>query len=267
MLPVIAYVRVLAVDFASRVPLGIDKTPRRIAMAMPNPLRLPPILICCTMSMFGQGYVHGTAIAVIRTDDAVSIAADSRTVDRDGKRMPDSCKILGAGGYFFSLHGTVSDKIISSIRRTLASASGDLFEKAQAIRSTVLPLIIPGMIADPGSSGIFLLGSEGGQPKLAYIKFDPLAPGEPVIRYCPGADCLNGIATAQATVYGGVLSTNARNVDDVRNLVWGEIRTGQSEEERTHRISAVGEPLESLVVHRDGKHERPDNPDVCKNEP
>lgn len=264
---VLAYIRIFAVNRTRGFAIRANKAPRPAKMMMRCPFWLLLLLYLSGYIVFGHGYARGTTIAAVRTDDAVSIAADSRVVDGSGKRMPDSCKILGAGGYFFALHGAVSDEIIAVIRRALSNSSGNLFDKARMLQSSLLPLMMHGMAGRSGSSGVILLGVEQGQPELAYLAFDAFN-GETTIRYCPGVDCrASGIGLASATVYGSVLPISTRSIEDVRTFVWTEITMGKSDEERTGRVADVGEPLQSLVLHRDGTHERPDNPDVCKNEP
>ncbi len=52
-----------------------------------------------------QVTTFGTAIAAIRVPAMTVIAADSRVVDGNGRRMPDECKIRVVAHTVYTAHG------------------------------------------------------------------------------------------------------------------------------------------------------------------
>jgi hypothetical protein len=147
-LPVFAYVSVLIVRGAGCLSRAVWNTPRRAHAMMPNPLWLWPILACVPICV-GQNYSHGTAIAAIRTDENIFIAADSRAVSGSGERRPDICKIRVVGNYIFSIHGVGDQDILASIR-TVLLGSGDIPAKILLIRDRIGGVVTDRMRAIAG---------------------------------------------------------------------------------------------------------------------
>lgn len=262
-----ACLSVFALSITNKLRPLICKTPRRAKIAMPYPLRLISVLMSGALFLMGQGnYSYGTAIAIIRTNDAISIAADSRAVNSSGDQLPDSCKILGAGESFFSLHGVGSSAILGSIKAVLIQR-GSIFEKARIVRAKLQPMIAAGRAERSTSSGVFLLGADNGQLQLADVEF--FGPGmlAPWIQECPGVACPSGIALIAAAAYQTKLGPDARTIDDARSFVLDEIAKGKALEERTGKAAVVGGPLQSLVIQPSGKHEWHDKPEFCKDQP
>jgi hypothetical protein len=235
---------------------------------MPNPLRLCSVFALGSACLLGQSFSHGTAIALVRTDEVIVIAADVRAVDgATGQKRPDECKIRTAGNYFFSVHG-VADSDILGIVKTILIAPDSLSTKAQAVRERLAPTVTKRMQTQPRdgqvSSGVFMFGAEGGVLRLAYVKF---AISGTTIAECPGVDCRpTGIAMASVSPYGNTLPVDARTLEDVRNFVLGQISKGLVLEERDGNTAAVGAPIQSLILYRNGKHNWHDKPEVCKDQ-
>src|SRR5437868_2068313 len=72
---------------------------------MPNPRWLVGFLMHGTL-VFAQSSTHGTAVALVRTNEELVVAADSRVTNERRERKPDTCKILKSSGkIYFSLIG------------------------------------------------------------------------------------------------------------------------------------------------------------------
>jgi hypothetical protein len=217
-----------------------------------------------------QNYSHGTAIAVIRTADAIFIAADSRAVNgTTGERRPDECKIRIAGNYFFSIHGVADADILDATKKILLGRD-NLSAKAQKVRDALTPTVaqrMRGQTVDHFSSGVFMFGLECGVLRLAYVKWPVSPPGiasEATINECPGIDCPTGIAMPAVSPYGDKLASDARALDDVRNFVLGQISKGSALEKRDGKTAVVGAPIQSFTLYRNGQHLWHDEPEVCK---
>lgn len=175
------------------------------------------LIIAMYFGMPARLSTFGTAIAAIRVPTMTVIAADSRVVDGNGKRMPDECKIRVVADTVYTAHGMSTHaatgfdlfRLVSTDVRQL----GDLGSVADRIaRSLTGPLneaLADMRRAEPAAfkratinavSGVILARYEGGAPRLASIRF--LARRNtsndvtvmPEIHICPGLDCPEGVA-------------------------------------------------------------------------
>lgn len=167
-------------------------------------------------SMSDRGTTFGTAIAALRAPAMTVIAADSRVVDGNGKRMPDECKIRVVADTVYTAHGmsthsatgfdlfqlvsadlrrpgelgSIAARIARSVDGPLAKALADMrrTEPAAFKRATT-----------NATSGVILARHEAGTPQLASIRFLARSDASnavtivPDIRICPGAECSQGV--------------------------------------------------------------------------
>jgi hypothetical protein len=94
------------------------------------------------LSMLEQPTAFGTAIAAIRMPSEAVIAADSRVVDGNGRRMTDKCKIRVVGGTVYTAHGMSTHTATGFDLFRLVSAGlrrpGDLGSVAGRIAGSVV---------------------------------------------------------------------------------------------------------------------------------
>lgn len=237
---------------------------------MSKPFRLYAVFGCLP-ALLGQDFSHGTAIGIVRTNDLISVAVDSRAVAAAETKKGDVCKIRAAANYFFTIHGVGDEDLVDGIIRVLIGF-GDISTKARQLRDRFTTTVVQRMRSAPDlkSSGVFVFGVESKILHLAYVQFlanAEVGAASSIIRECPGSDCIGGIITSSVSPYGDVLS-RARSLDDVRDFVAEQINKGL-QFERTHpgKTAWVGPPIQSLILHTDGSHEWRDKPPVCKDQP
>jgi hypothetical protein len=106
------------------------------------------MLPICTFSQIA----HGTAIAIVRTDRQIVIAADSRVVEGDtDNRLQDICKIHSSGEWYFSLlnvNYTRDFDVSRIVDKTLASDKGDLATKVTMIVRELKPILKSALKSD-----------------------------------------------------------------------------------------------------------------------
>ncbi len=83
----------------------------------------------------------GPLIGLVRTNEAIVIAADSRAVNGAGQKEPDTCKIHVVGNFFFAIHGIGDKDIVRGVIQSLAG-SGDLRSKARHFREAFTDTIV-----------------------------------------------------------------------------------------------------------------------------
>jgi hypothetical protein len=183
-------------------------------------LRLGGLILAMYFSMPAQVTTFGTAIAAIRVPSGVVIAADSRVVDGDGRRLPDECKIRIVSGIVYAAHGMsthaptgfdlfrlVSDDLrrpgglddLRSIAERLArSVIVPLTKALTNIRKTDRALFE--RATRTAAAGVILARDQAGAPQLASIRFLAQTRATDVvdiasaIHTCPSSDCPVGIA-------------------------------------------------------------------------
>ncbi len=242
---------------------------------MSNPHWLLFVLISGASCVFSQSYTHGTTIAAIRTNEAVFIVADSRSLAIDGTKQPDACKIIPAGNYYFAIHGFKNETILDSISRTLIGPE-KTFAKAQTLIKLLTPIIErsgpPLGVGD--TSGVDIVDVENGAPLLVHERFWPRV-DNPIVM-CPPTCRNNGelavsVSPSWPLPSGSFkrdsISSAARTFEDARNFVLSQISKGDELERKTGRTSPVGAPIQSLIFYASGQHVWPDKPEICKDEP
>jgi hypothetical protein len=175
------------------------------------------LIIAMYCLMPEQVTAFGTAIAAIRVPTKTVIAADSRVVDGNGKRMPDECKIRVVADTVYTAHGMSTHSLTGFDLVRLVSADlrrpGDLGSVAARIAKSVVGPLTEALTdmrktnqaafkrATTGAAvGVILARHEAGAPQLAYVRLVTRADAsnaihiESEIRVCPGPECLGGIA-------------------------------------------------------------------------
>ncbi len=69
-------------------------------------------LVICSAS-------HATSVVVLANKTQIGVAADHKVLRANGSRLPDTCKIMRHGNFFFSFSGTVSNGNMESTKFNL----------------------------------------------------------------------------------------------------------------------------------------------------
>ena len=264
-----AGINVFAASIADVVSCLIGKAPRHFAIPMPNPnklwfvLVLPACLSCRTFS-------HGTAIAIVRTDNAIVAAADSRAVDSRGNRLPDVCKIRSAGPWHFSINGagTLNNVNVSDVvRRQIMKAPNSLTQDMTAISDVLKTLISAAMREDAAlrayalSTGAVLsvavFGSNEDAMRLATIRF-ATADGSinHDIRFRP-PDCGKVVGFFVPASDTRLFDWNKPPLFAVQDFLQNEIDRHQSD---------IGGPIQVLMISLNGKAVWVQKPPPCNDQ-
>jgi hypothetical protein len=178
--------------------------------------RVLVLALCCAWP--ADTSRHGTALAALRDNREVAIAADSRVLDRLGMRVPDACKLRVVDGTVVGVHGLAEDGAsefdlfaiaaeslaqhadLSATVKNVASRAGAPLTRAltRILHEDPLMLMPPGLKTNP--AGVVLARYERGEPRLGYVRFlmgpDALSAVKVTSesRLCPG-DCPTGIGS------------------------------------------------------------------------
>jgi hypothetical protein len=161
-----------------------------------------------------------TAIAVVRTEQFVVIAAESASVDGAGQPGQPQCKILPVGNFFYTAYKFTGDAVTGYNLHEIimGNRSHESLESlATAVQSSVRQPLLRALIAMKEQRpnefrqnfdskqvvGIHLAGISQGAPSLVNIEFrlhDDVTANmitlDVIERHCPGPDCNGGIITA-----------------------------------------------------------------------
>jgi hypothetical protein len=239
-------------------------TVRKLALRL---LNHPAFWIVAALALSGE-LSRGTSIAIVRDDNEIVIAADSRAVDGRGNKLPDDCKIRQAGKWYFTQNGISSVGSFSApayIETILARGEHEsLDQKTKAIASTLTEALNNVLLIDPsiqGSAmGISVFGDEDGSLKLAFLKFG-FSNGSfraLEIHICP-TDC--PYSDNRAAVF--VPSADTRQLDKTtpaETVVRAFVRM-----EIGKRHFDIGGPIQLLRITRFGKAHWIEEPSVCRN--
>jgi hypothetical protein len=158
-----------------------------------------------------------TAIALVRTEQFIVIAAESASVDGAGQPGPPQCKIFPVGNFFYTANKFTGDTVTGYNLHKLIMGDEpheSLESLATAVRSSVRQPLLKALIAMKQQRpnefrknfdsmqvvGIYLAGISHGRPSLINMEFnlhDVTASQielDVIERYCPGPDCEGGIA-------------------------------------------------------------------------
>jgi hypothetical protein len=240
---------------------------------MPNtsPKWLIGFLMLSICAFSQNSFRHGTSIAIERTDEQIVIATDSRAIDENGKRLPDTCKIRTAGKWHLSLNGMASTKGIDVffVVGKLLRHSGDIDDRSTAIVNSLTPLLNAVMQSDPvlrehaiaqGSLlGITIFGEEKKVLKLVSIKFVLADNG--LISYerhaCPGECSQNRGGVFVPSLDAPKFNWNIEPLTAVRAFVQMEI---------DQHLVDVGPPLQILQINPKARPKWIEQPAVCKDQ-
>jgi hypothetical protein len=217
-----------------------------------------------------QDMSHGTALAIVRTNEEIVVAADSRVTDENRAVLPDTCKIRRSGGLYFSAFGQVSWRKVDFIQvvdKSL-SASKSLAERMKTIKDDLVPLLDRALQSDPSTRdiaadqgsimGVAVYGFDHGILVLYYIRFalKDSTHVDPQIHECPGVDCPDGRAVVTAPHAGG-FDWSIPSMTGARQWVQAEINKRQFD---------IGGPLQLLRIDRNGKSNWIEKPNACKDQ-
>ena len=219
-----------------------------------------------------SSFRHGTSIAIVRTETEIAIASDSRAVDGSGNRLPDTCKIIKAGRWYFSLNGMASTPGIDvfSIVGKILRHQGDMADRSTAIINLLMPLLSSALksdlalreyaIAQGSLLGVTVYGNENNVLKLASIKFVVSRSG--CVSYerhsCPG-DCSGDGRVGMFVPAADTpkFNWNTEPLIAVHDFV-------QMELDR-HRVD-IGPPLQILQINHNGRAKWIEKPRVCRDQ-
>jgi len=234
--------------------------------------RLGVVVLCALAAVRApaQQMAHGTALALVRTDDAIVVAADSRVSDGDGRALPDQCKILGrSGGLYFSLIGLTTfrgAKLAEVVDRSLRSP-GSVAERVQSIRLALAPMLdhalqtdgaVRAFAAGHGSvMGVVVYGQDGEELVVHHVRFAlrDARHVDPQVHVCPGADCRDGRVVITAPVNEKTFDWSLPAATAARQWVQAEIDKGNGD---------IGGPLQLMMIDRSGEVKWVERPKVCK---
>jgi hypothetical protein len=243
---------------------AIPVAKRNVRVAMAHPVQMIVFGIS-TMCCFSQGISHGTSSAVVREDTQIVIAADSRAVDGNGKRLPDTCKILSAGEWHFSLNGmaTTDGMDAPKIINAILMHGGNLAGKVKAVGETLTPLLNKTLLANqkPQVSllGASIFGYEDRTLKLAFLGF--VGRAFPESHICP-PEC--PLTRNRAAIF--VPGVDEPKFNWEVPLLTGVHSFVQMEIDR--KTKDIGGPIQLMRINAIGEHEWvPKKPDVCKDQP
>lgn len=176
-------------------------------------MALQRVILACCFSLLFIDIGDATSIIVVRTPQAVTIAADSKRIYDDGARIESACKIHRVGNILITVAGVTGLGImnfdIAEHAKRAVSASRSLSEVVVEFDRTIgVPLDeMTQMLwkSDPVFSREYLdywfvhltfVGLEKGEPAFITRKYKPRIKDNKlrleIFRYsCPG-DCLNG---------------------------------------------------------------------------
>jgi hypothetical protein len=218
-----------------------------------------------------QRYVHGTSVAIVRDDDQIVIAADSRATNENHTVLPDICKIRAVGDWYVStigvtdgpgldVYSTVSQLLIGSksLATTIEIISETLTPKLNAILKSNDKA--RDLIASLRNNvvGIIIFGHENGVVKLSYLLFrlDDGSVSHKIFA-CP-TDC-----SPEGRAFVFVPVSDGDKFDWSLPISVGVPSFVQMEIDR-HTID-IGPPIQILRVDRFSSH-WVEKPDVCKDE-
>lgn len=237
---------------------------------MPHPSWLIGFVVFTTYAFSQSLFHHGTSIAIVRTDNVIAVASDSRVVDGNDKPLPDTCKIRSAGKWYLSLNGMASTQAIDvfSIVGRILRRQGDIAHKSTAIIDSLTPLLSAAIKSDPalreyaigqGSLlGIAVYGHEDEVLKLVSIKF--VLGDNGLVSYerhsCPG-DCSQDGRAGMFVPSADSLKFNwtTEPLIAVRDFVQMEIDR--------HQVD-IGPPLQVLQIDHKGRAIWIEKPNACK---
>lgn len=228
------------------------------------------LLLMVPARALAQEFSHGTSIAIVRTDDEIVIAADSRVVDGLGRLQPDTCKIGSAGNWHFAMFGLGSVKgtgIFHLVKNSLMNAGG-ISAQLQNVFDIIQPELIESsalneqdvrtIIMEQNETilGIVIFGYEQGALRMGSIKF-LLSTDHKVIseqRVCPG-DCPPTVGVFVPAQDSSRFDWKSPTQTAVRKFVQMEIDKG---------LPNIGPPIQLVRIGRDGRSEWIEQPDVCR---
>ncbi|MGA8598521.1 MAG: hypothetical protein WB676_27705 [Bryobacteraceae bacterium] len=236
---------------------------------MTNPLGL---IIDCLIGtiILGGSLSLGTSLALIRTDEGIAIATDSRAVDEYGNKRPDACKIIEVGkdlyyslagmtqGNGFNIRTTIERRIkVSDVRRGTLSVK----EALTHVFATRLndPQVVDFDKQNRSIVTVLLFGMDGTVPTVGFVKLS-LRSGllSTETHVCP-SDCIDGRKAYSTTpsMDFDLLSRTAPPLDAVRRFVRMEI---------SKDIPDIGGPIQILTISRDGQRTWIAKPAICKDQ-
>jgi hypothetical protein len=217
--------------------------------------------------------LHGTAIAVIRTNREIAAAADSRVVDERGTILPDVCKIRRYGDRFAAFHGMSEDlerrfSAFDSVAEIM-TGSGTLAQGTVSIATALATRLRPVLSANRSLQefamshngllvGVIVFGLAQESLTLSALRVfaEPVADGQFAIgheiRTCPGADCPDG--RASVLVPNGPLRWDVDPVTAAQEFVQRQIDAGRCD---------IGGAIQVLRIQASGEWEWLQRPSAC----
>ena len=232
-----------------------------------------------------------TSIAIIRTEQFIAIAADSRAVDEFGKLVnTPECKIRPIGKFVYVPNKFTEDSVGEYNLHRIIKNTGEresLGALATALRDAIPePLIRALMVArrrNPArfrenfetlqAMGVALAGVDRGRPSLVDLRFiiEDLEAKNIKLRIeenrCPGAECPDGVAM----VFIGPEDLKQRFAKEHPNYWTGNADSLAKNTEAFVQMAIneglpdVGPPISVLVIGRNGLEWRKGKP--CDTEP
>ena len=236
---------------------------------MPNPSRLVLLFV---IPVVIHVIAYGTSIAIIRTDQEIVIATDSRAIDMGLDSESDVCKIRNAGALNFTFVGQSATTGVDfkSITERVLRSSGTLDEKLENLVKELKPHLERALQTSPQAAAlaikqgsitsIAVYGLYEGRLILEVIIFPVSGDGHMGIATrasCPGTQCPNG--RFPITVPKGTIDTNMQPIRAVRAFVKSWIDKG---------IPSIGGPIQVLRIDRSGNRTwNGGKPSVCEDQP
>ena len=217
-----------------------------------------------------QQLSHGTSIAIVRTDDEIVIAADSRVVDGLGRPQPDICKIGSAGNWHFAMFGLGGVKgtsLFPLVKNSLVKAGG-INEQLQNVFDIIQPKLIGSDVLSEQDVrafitenhgtilGIVIFGYEQNTLMLGSVNF-MLSINQNVTserHICPG-DCPQIAGVLAPSQDSSRFDWKSPTQTAVRKFVQMEVDKG---------LPSIGPPVQLMRIGRDGHAEWIEQPDVCR---
>jgi hypothetical protein len=234
-------------------------------VAMPNPSRLILLFVIPVIA-------YGTSIAIIRTDQEIVIATDSRAIDLGLKSESDVCKIRNAGPLNFTFVGqsAIEGVDFKSITERALRSSGTLNERMGNLVKELRPHLQRALQTNPQAAAlaikqgsitsIAVYGLYEGRLTLEVIIFPVSSNGHlgvATTASCPGRQCQNG--RFPITVPKGTIDTNMEPIRAVRAFVKSWIDKG---------LPSIGGPIQVLRIDSSGERAwSAGKPSVCEDQP
>jgi hypothetical protein len=235
---------------------------------MSNPLR-QSALVFFALFAIPQNLAHGTALVIVRTNEGIVVAADSRATDVNHAILPDVCKIGRSGDQYFSIVGQASWRgvdFFQIIDKELATPKS-LVERLKTIRDGLVHILDLALQSDPavravateqGSvMGVAVYGFDHGTVAIHHTRFALKDPThvDPQIHECPGVDCPDG--RVAITAPPGTFDWSIPTITAAREWVQREINKKQPD---------IGGPVQLLRIGPNGESKWIEKPEACKDQ-